>query len=172
MTAPRTTCSMVALASLLAATSISAPAFAASFVASQATGEQSTSSLIGLKVENSAGDDLGDINYFVIDPSGKVTTVVIGVGGFLGVAEKNVGVPYTDVTMGTDKDGKDVAKIDATKDSLTAAPAYVWTEKSTAQLLKEGAEDLAKKAKEGAESLADKAKKAADDMQAPASKPQ
>lgn len=144
-----------------------AAANAVEFVATQAAGEQSTSSLIGLNVQNNAGEALGDVNYFVIDASGKITTVVIGVGGFLGVAEKNVGVPFSALTITTNADGKEIGKLDATKDNLTAAPAYVWTEKSTAQRLKEGAEDLAKKAREGASSLADKAKKAADDMQTP-----
>ncbi|MGQ0456793.1 MAG: PRC-barrel domain-containing protein [Hyphomicrobium sp.] len=167
----RTSMPMIALAGLLGATALAAPAFALSFVAAQSPGEQSTSSLVGLKVENAAGEALGDINYFVIDSTGKITTVVVGVGGFLGVAEKNVGVPYANLTLTTNKDGKSIGRIDATKDSLTAAPAYVWSEKSTAQRLKEGAEDLAKKAKDGAADLADKAKKAADDLQKPSASP-
>lgn len=159
------------LAAVLSALPFAATAYAIDFVATQSAGERSTSSLIGLKVENAAGEALGDVNYFVIDNGGKITTIVVGVGGFLGVAEKNVGVPYSALTISTNADGKEIGKLDATKESLTAAPAYVWTEKSTAQRLKESAEELAKKAREGASSLADKAKKAADDMQAPASNP-
>jgi sporulation protein YlmC with PRC-barrel domain len=170
MTTLRNSLSIIALASVIGATAIAGPAFATSFVGAQSAGEKSTSSLIGLKVENAAGEALGDINYFVVDPSGKITTVVIGVGGFLGAGEKNIGVPFSEVTMTTNKDGKEIGRIEATKDSLTAAPAYTWTEKSAAQRLKEGAVDLAKQAKDGAASLADKAKKAADDMQAPSSK--
>jgi sporulation protein YlmC with PRC-barrel domain len=161
--------SIAALAAVMTAP-LGASAHAASFIASQSAGEHSTFSLIGLKVENAAGDNLGDVNYLVIDGSGKVTTVVVGVGGFLGVAEKNVAVPFSEVSLTTNKDGKDIAKLDATKENLTAAPAYVWTEKSTTQLLKEEAKDLAKRAQEGASSLAEKAKKAADDMKTPETK--
>lgn len=154
----------------IGAAALAAPAPAASFVATQQPGEQSTSSLTGLKVENSAGEALGVTTYFVTDTSGKITTVVIGIGGFLGLAEKSVGVPFADIKVTKDKEGKDIVRIDATKDSLTAAPNYAWTEKSTAERLKESAEDLAKQAKEGAASLAEKAKKSVDEMQAPEKK--
>lgn len=107
------------------------PASALSFVSAQAAGEQSSSSLIGLRVENTEGENLGDINYLVLDANGNVTTAVIGVGGFLGIGEKNVGVPFKDLKMGNNKNGTRVAMVTATKDTLTAAPNYVWNEKST-----------------------------------------
>ncbi len=129
-------CVALAMGGMLAAT---LPASALSFVAAQSTGEQSTSSLIGLDVQNAQGESLGDINYLVLDANGAVTTAVIGVGGFLGVGEKNVGVPFKDLKMGANKDGKRVAMVDATKDTLTAAPNYVWTEKSAVQQIREGA---------------------------------
>jgi sporulation protein YlmC with PRC-barrel domain len=128
---------------------LTSSAYALSFVATQAAGEQSTSSIIGLRVENSSGDKLGDINYLVLDNSGKISTVVIGVGGFLGVGEKNVGVPYGELKF-NDKDGHQIAVIDATKDSLTSAPNYVWTEKSAMQKIEDRAVDLTNKAKDAA----------------------
>ncbi|HET6389031.1 PRC-barrel domain-containing protein [Hyphomicrobium sp.] len=100
---------------------------ALSFVKTQATGEQSTSGLIGLRVENTAGDKLGDINYLVLDNAGKVTTAVIGVGGFLGVGEKNVGVPFNELKF-SERDGNRFVLIEANKDALSNAPSYVWTE--------------------------------------------
>lgn len=103
---------------------------ALSFVKTQATGEQSTQGLIGLRVENAAGDKLGDINYLVVDNAGKVTTAVVGVGGFLGVGEKNVGIPFEEVKF-SDKDGDRIAIIDASKDTLSSAPSYVWTEEDS-----------------------------------------
>lgn len=110
-----------------------APAFigtsaqALSFVKTQATGEQSSAGLIGLRVENAAGDKLGDINYLVLDSTGKVTTAVVGVGGFLGIGEKNVGIPFEEIKF-SDRDGTRFAIIDANKDVLSNAPNYVWTE--------------------------------------------
>lgn len=116
----------LAIAPVAATTSASA----LSFVATQGTGERSTANVIGLPVENTAGDKLGDINYLVLDDAGKISTVVIGVGGFLGVGEKNVGIPFNELSF-ADKDGRRVATIDATKESLTNAPNYTWTEKTS-----------------------------------------
>jgi hypothetical protein len=133
----------------IAPLAVASTAQALSFVATQAPGEQSTSSIIGLNVENRAGDKLGDINYLVLDNSGKVSTVVIGVGGFLGVGTKNVGIPYSELTFST-KDGHQIATVDATKESLASAPNYVWTEKSAMEKFKDGAAELTDKAKDAA----------------------
>src|SRR6478752_7155284 len=40
---------------------------------------------------------IGDIDDVLVDKSGKVTGLVIGVGGFLGAGEKDVIVPFTAV---------------------------------------------------------------------------
>ncbi len=45
-------------------------------------------------VYNSAGQAIGDLNDLVIDKDGKIAAVVIGVGGFLGLGEKNVAVDF------------------------------------------------------------------------------
>ena len=42
-----------------------------------------------LKAEN-----LGEINNVIINEKGDVVAAIIGVGGFLGIGEKNVGVPF------------------------------------------------------------------------------
>lgn len=124
-------------------------ACAASFVATQSAGELSTASVIGLPVENTSGDKLGDINYLVLDNAGKISTAVIGVGGFLGVGEKNVGVPFDEMKF-NEKDGRKVAVIDATKTSLESAPKYVWTEKSTMERIEDSAASMTKNAKDAA----------------------
>lgn len=52
------------------------------------------SKLVGLNVYNSANESVGSINDILTDKSGKITAVVIGVGGFLGVGEHLVAVPF------------------------------------------------------------------------------
>ena len=89
----------------------------------QKTGEVRASNLVGVVVKNKAGDTVGDINDVVFQPNGQVTVVIVGVGGVLGVGEKNVAVPYADVTLTTDKDGKRMATLDVTKAALESAPA-------------------------------------------------
>jgi hypothetical protein len=65
------------------------------FVDGQQQSDWMTGALIGRSVTNSQGETLGDINDIIIDEQGKVVAVIIGVGGFLGLGEKNVGVRYT-----------------------------------------------------------------------------
>jgi sporulation protein YlmC with PRC-barrel domain len=48
------------------------------------------SKLIGLNVYNDQNEKLGDINELLVDKSGKVAGVVIGVGGFLGVGRHDI----------------------------------------------------------------------------------
>ena len=50
------------------------------------------SKLKGLNVYNDKNEKLGDINEILLDKSGKVDGVVIGVGGFLGMGENDIKV--------------------------------------------------------------------------------
>ena len=48
--------------------------------------------MVGLNVYNDQNEKLGDINEILLDKSGKVDGVVIGVGGFLGMGEHDIKV--------------------------------------------------------------------------------
>jgi sporulation protein YlmC with PRC-barrel domain len=50
--------------------------------------------LMNANVYGSDGNSIGDINDILIDRAGQVHGVVFGVGGFLGIGEKNVAVSY------------------------------------------------------------------------------
>ena len=52
------------------------------------------SKLIGVNVYNDKNEKLGDINELVLDKTGKIERVVIGVGGFLGMGEHDIAVTY------------------------------------------------------------------------------
>ena len=67
------------------------------FIDKQQQSDWMTSALIDRNVMNSAGEILGDIEDIIIDEQGKVVAVIIGVGGFLGIGEKGIGVRYTDL---------------------------------------------------------------------------
>jgi sporulation protein YlmC with PRC-barrel domain len=51
-----------------------------------------SSKLIGLNVYNDQNEKLGDISEILLDKSGKVDGVVIGVGGFLGMGKHDIKV--------------------------------------------------------------------------------
>jgi sporulation protein YlmC with PRC-barrel domain len=54
------------------------------------SGEWRASKLVGLNVYNDQNEKLGDISEILLDKSGKVAGVVIGVGGFLGMGQHDI----------------------------------------------------------------------------------
>lgn len=82
--------------------------------------------IIGETVYNGTADDaenIGKVNDVVFDKDGKAESVVIGVGGFLGVGEKNVTYDYAKLQW-AEKNGDRWLVAEATKDELTAQPAF------------------------------------------------
>ena len=73
---------------------------------------------------------IGEIDDVLVDQSGKVTGLVISVGGFLGMDTKDVIVPFSDVTM-QKKNDKNWLSINETKDSLKAAPGFSYDRNTT-----------------------------------------
>ncbi|WP_088345387.1 MULTISPECIES: PRC-barrel domain-containing protein [Rhodomicrobium] len=86
------------------------------------------SELTGTDVRNAAGEALGDISDIVVDGSGQPAVAIIGVGGFLGLGEKNIGVPFAALTFTQDNSNIRVARLDTTKDALQAAPSFVYAD--------------------------------------------
>ena len=68
---------------------------------------------------------IGDINDLLLDKEGKISAVILGVGGFLGAGEKNVAVPFNAIKL-TDKNGKRYLVMDTTKEALNSAPGYTF----------------------------------------------
>ena len=82
--------------------------------------------LIGETVYNGTGDDaenIGSVNDVVIGSNGSIESVVIGVGGFLGLGEKNVAMNYGDIKW-AEKDGDRWIVVNATKDQLQAQAEF------------------------------------------------
>jgi sporulation protein YlmC with PRC-barrel domain len=78
---------------------MAAPAAASdsSSTSSSFQGNWRASKVVGLNVYNDNNESLGSINDLLTDKSGNVKAVVIGVGGFLGVGEHLVAVPFDKV---------------------------------------------------------------------------
>src|SRR5215203_3072491 len=67
-------------------------------VLTQASPDQWRSSkLVGLVVYGPNNERIGEINEVLVDRNGKVDAVVIGVGGFLGIGEKDVALPFSQI---------------------------------------------------------------------------
>ncbi len=96
----------------------------------QKAGEAMSSDLVGAAVYAATGERVGDVNDLVIDGSGRISGVVIGVGGFLGMGEKNVAVDYASVMKGKDDTGRARLTVNLTKDALKTATPFVPVKKS------------------------------------------
>jgi sporulation protein YlmC with PRC-barrel domain len=73
---------------------------------------------------------IGDIKDVLLDKSGKVVALIVGVGGFLGAGEKDVAVPFEAVHP-TMKDKKWWLVMNTTKASLKGAPGYKYDSEAT-----------------------------------------
>ena len=122
----------ILVAFVLAALAAPAPGAAqtGAFVAVQPAGQSLVSRLIGQPVSNEAGESIGNVSDLLFDKGGRIVTVVIGVGGFLGIGEKSVAVPFASLSVAADANGKRVVKAALSKDQLKAAPAFKATEKT------------------------------------------
>jgi sporulation protein YlmC with PRC-barrel domain len=60
-------------------------------------GDWRASKLVGLKVYNDNNENVGSINDMLVDKTGGIKAIVIGVGGFLGMGEHLVAVPVDKV---------------------------------------------------------------------------
>jgi sporulation protein YlmC with PRC-barrel domain len=74
-------------------------------------------------VYDTSDTKIGEISDVLLDEEGKVGAFIIGVGGFLGVAEKDVAVPF-DAVRATKRDGKWYLTMNTTKDMLRSARGY------------------------------------------------
>ncbi len=85
------------------------------------------------RVYNMNGERIGDVNDILVDDAGSITAVIVGVGGFLGIGEKEVSMSTDQVKRMIHSDGQAYFTVNATKDQLMAAPDYVRPAKAARQ---------------------------------------
>ena len=93
------------------------------FVAMQDIGEMLVTEIIGHPVYNLAGEVLGNIDNVLQGRDGTITTVIVGVGGFLGIGVKDVAIAMEALNVGV-IDGEWRFVFDADRAALDAAPAF------------------------------------------------
>ncbi|AWC22118.1 PRC-barrel domain protein [Aminobacter sp. MSH1] len=82
--------------------------------------------IIGENVYNSTAEDaetIGDVNDIVLAADGTADQLIIGVGGFLGIGEKNVALPYKEFDW-AEKNGDRWLVMATTKEQLQALPDF------------------------------------------------
>ena len=73
---------------------------------------------------------IGEIMDVLVTPEGNVSTLIVGVGGFLGAGEKDVAVPFKAIKH-TEKNNKVYLTMNTTKDALKAAPGFKYDKNTT-----------------------------------------
>ncbi|WP_395018094.1 PRC-barrel domain-containing protein [Dongia sp.] len=88
-----------------------------------ADGSINASKVVGVNVINNANDTVGEISEVLLDDSGKVSGVVVDVGGFLGIGTHPVKLAWNQVKM-VNQDGKLQAVVNMDKNALKQMPEY------------------------------------------------
>ncbi|HWA18636.1 MAG TPA: PRC-barrel domain-containing protein [Devosia sp.] len=85
------------------------------------------SRILNMPVYNGTGNDaqqVGTINDLILSGTGEVAAVVVGVGGFLGLGEKQVAVDYSALQFTVAEDNTERYVLDTTVEQLTSAPDF------------------------------------------------
>jgi hypothetical protein len=106
-----------------------APAAKPGYVVKEGADHWLSSDFVGKDVYGPDREKVGTISDLLFEKSGRIAAAVVGVGGFLGMGEKEVAVPFGDLQFST-QDGKRVITMNATRQALKAAPSFVRSETS------------------------------------------
>jgi sporulation protein YlmC with PRC-barrel domain len=86
------------------------------FMTQMQANQMMASDLIGTKVVSSNNESIGDINDVIVDKNGQIMAAVVGVGGFLGIGEKDVAVPFNSLEFANAQQAK---AMDGSNNSVT-----------------------------------------------------
>ena len=76
-----------------------AAAVSGKFLAAPQSGHMRAADLREADIYTSDNQKVGDIDDILLDSRGNIVAVVVGVGGFLGIGEKNVAIPFESLDM-------------------------------------------------------------------------
>lgn len=76
--------------------------------------------IVGKDLYTADGTEIGEIENIVIGTNGKQPAAVLGVGGFLGLGERDVAIPLEEISMGAE----DRLTTSMTKESIGALEPY------------------------------------------------
>lgn len=83
--------------------------------------------LLGADLKNAENEKIGEVQAVQLDAAGKVRSLIVGVGGVLGLGARAVALEPSALSMA---DGGDTVRTTLTKDQLKAMPEYQYSDKS------------------------------------------
>jgi sporulation protein YlmC with PRC-barrel domain len=128
----RFACTSVLLALMTTAASAQAPAPrvspgpAAQIMTSIPSDSATVTHWYKQSVYDPSDNKIGEIMDVLVDKSGKVTALIVGVGGFLGMGEKDVAVPFDAVKATTKDNNKWYLVMNSNKDALKSAKGFKY----------------------------------------------
>jgi hypothetical protein len=100
------------------------PNMTRTFIDAQSADQWSANKIIGASVVDNANNSIGSVNDLLVDSSGNVMAAVIGVGGFLGIGEKNVAISFKSLNITRDNNGSEKVTTQVSKNELQQAAAF------------------------------------------------
>src|SRR4051812_16293563 len=85
----------------------------------------STDKLVGRDIRNAQDKVIGEIKSVALGPDGRVQAVIVGVGGFLGVGEREVAIGWDNLRI---RNNGEVITTDLAEDQLRALPEYKYAD--------------------------------------------
>ena len=82
------------------------------------------SQFMGQAVYTAANENIGEINDLIMNKDLDNIVAIVGVGGFLGIGEKDVAIPIGDITAIKDENNALRLTISASKEQLEALPVF------------------------------------------------
>lgn len=113
-----------AMKSTSGAASTTYAAASGEYITQQSETQISANDYIGKAIYNAENNSIGDVNDLILEENGGIVAAVVGVGGFLGIGEKDVAVPMSKLTMARDENNNVRLTTTETADSLKAAPEF------------------------------------------------
>ncbi|ERP93784.1 hypothetical protein Q669_02720 [Labrenzia sp. C1B10] len=88
--------------------------------------ELTADDLEGANIYDANDEDIGEIDSLIVSQDGTIEKVILDVGGFLGIGEREVAVTFDELQIIRNEDGSDLrVYVGATKEELEAQPDYV-----------------------------------------------
>jgi hypothetical protein len=82
------------------------------------------SNLIGATIYSQDDQSIGDINDIILSPEGQASQVIVGVGGFLGLGEKDVVLDMSKLKIAAMEDGNLKIVVETSQEELKNLPAF------------------------------------------------
>jgi sporulation protein YlmC with PRC-barrel domain len=102
-----------------------APAEAVEFTTKVDGSASAVSTYIKRNVYDPKDEKIGDVTDLLLGSDGKISTAIISVGGFLGLGEKEVAVPFSALHVKR-KDSSWYLTMNTTKDALKGTPNFSY----------------------------------------------